>query len=415
MEPRVQYTRTSDGVSIAHWSIGEGEAIVFMPSMPLSHIEFEWRFPEWRAFYERFAERRRVIRYDGRGTGLSDRKAINYSLETLGLDLEAVLDRLGIERLTLFSAYLAGPAAVSYAVAHPERVSNLVLWCSFPDGSEVTSPTIRATRSLIDQDWEVYAQTAAHVLLGWNAGEAAQTFSRFIAEANSVEGVEALFQAAARFNVKDLLASVTAPTLVMQRRGISWLGLDLGRELAAGIPNARLAVLEGESIAPFVGNVDAVVNTVFDFLGDTRPEPPTLGSSLRTILFTDIEGHTAIMRRLGDEKGRAMLRDFEAMTREALRANGGAEIKTLGDGFMASFTSTQKALQCSIALQRAFQAYSDRGGVQLKVRVGLNAGRPMPERGDLFGTAVILAERCAAGRHRRPDPGHGRGASTGSG
>ncbi|HEY7270881.1 MAG TPA: adenylate/guanylate cyclase domain-containing protein, partial [Dehalococcoidia bacterium] len=96
------------------------------------------------------------------------------------------------------------------------------------------------------------------------------------------------------------------------------------------------------------------------------------------------------------EKGRAMLRDFESMTREALKANGGAEIKTLGDGFMASFTSVQRALQCSVALQRAFQAYSDRGGVQLKVRVGLNAGEPIAEQNDLFGTAVILAEQCAA-------------------
>ncbi|HEY7269726.1 MAG TPA: alpha/beta hydrolase, partial [Dehalococcoidia bacterium] len=272
MEPRVQYTRTSDGVSIAYWSIGEGDPIVFMPSMPLSHIEFEWRFPEWRAFFERFAERRRVVRYDGRGTGLSDRRAINYSLETLGLDLEAVLDGLGLERVTLFSAYLAGPAAISFVVAHPERIANLILWCSFPNGTEISSPTIRATRSLIDQDWEVYTQTAAHVLLGWNAGEAAQTFSRFIAEANSNEGVAALFQAAAGFDVTDQLSSVRPPTLVMQRRGISWLSLDLGRELAAGIPNARLAVLEGESIAPFMGDVDSVVNATFDFLGDSQPE-----------------------------------------------------------------------------------------------------------------------------------------------
>jgi class 3 adenylate cyclase len=396
VDPRVQYTRTSDGVSIAYWTVGEGDPIVFMPSVPASHIEFEWRFPEWRAFYERFAERHRVVRYDSRGTGLSDRRAIEYSIEALQEDLRAVVDRLALDRFTLFAAYLSGPAAVTFAAANPERVKNLILWCSFAEGGELNSPAILATRSLIEQDWEVYQQTAAHVLLGWNAGEAAQNFARFIGEANSPEGVSAMLKAAASFDVRDLLARVTPPTLVMQRRGISWLDMELGRELAAGIPNARLAVLEGESIAPYLGDVDAVVETISDFLGDSHTARRAQASSLRTILFTDIEGHTVMMRSLGDERGRAVLRDFEAMTRAALKANGGSEIKTLGDGFMASFSSAQRALQCSIALQRAFKEYSHRGGAELKVRVGLNAGEPIAEERDLFGTAVIMAELTAA-------------------
>lgn len=144
MEPRVQYTRTKDGLSIAYWSLGEGQPLVIMPAMPMSHIEYEWQIPEWRAFYERLAERRRLIRYDGRGTGMFDRKATQCSLETWQLDLDAVVDRLGLESFALFAAYLPGPAAIHYAVNNPYRVSNLVLWCSFAAASELSSPVVQA-------------------------------------------------------------------------------------------------------------------------------------------------------------------------------------------------------------------------------------------------------------------------------
>ncbi|HXH20621.1 MAG TPA: adenylate/guanylate cyclase domain-containing protein [Dehalococcoidia bacterium] len=395
MEPRVQYTRTADGVNIAFWTIGEGQPLVIMPSMPMSHIEFEWQIPEWRAFYERIAERRLVVRYDGRGTGLSDRRAIKYSLETLLMDLDAVVSRLNLERFALLAAYHPGPAALHYAARHPERLSHLLLWCTYAAAAEMSSPVVTATRSLIQQDWEVYAQTAAHVLLGWNATQPAQNFARFIREANTPDGVMALFDAAAEFDARDVLDQVKTPTLVMQRRGISWMDIELARNLAARIPDARLALLEGESIAPYWGDVDSVVNAILDFLGEGRAGPQRAATSLRTILFTDIEGHTAMMRSLGDERGRQMLRDHERITREALRAHGGSEIKTMGDGFLATFGSAQRALQCAVALQKAFHDYS-RGPIKLRVRVGLNAGEPIAEGGELYGTAVIMASRCAA-------------------
>jgi len=395
VEPRAQYTRTRDGVSIAFWAIGEGTPLVLMPSMPVSHIEYEWQIPEWRAWYESLAERRRVVRYDGRGTGLSDRRAIEYSMDTLEADLEAVVDRLGLDSFALLAAYHPGPAAIKYAAEHPERVSHLILWCSYSRGGEFESPAIRATRSLIDQDWEVYAQTAAHVLLGWQSGEAAQSLARLVQQANSAEGFLALLRASDMFDATPYLEKVRAPTLVLHRRGISWLSLDLARGLAARIPNARLALLDGDSIAPYLGDARAVTETMFEFLGEPQvPQPQE--TSLKTILFTDVEGHTAIMRRLGDVKGRDVLRDHERLTRDALRANGGIEIKTMGDGFMASFNSAQGAVRCAIALQRAFRAYSAERDVELRIRVGLNAGEPIAEQGDLFGTAVIMAARCAA-------------------
>jgi class 3 adenylate cyclase len=396
MEPRVQYARSKDGVNIAFWAMGEGEPLVIMPSMPVSHIEYEWQVPSWRNWYERLGQRRRLIRYDGRGMGLSDRKSIDYSLETMHLDLEAVVDRLGLETFALLAAYHPGPIAIDYAARHPERVSHLLLWCTFAKAGELVSPTIYATRSLIEQDWEVYTQTAAHVLVGWQAGQAAQEFARYIREANTPEGMLAMLRATSEFDASVSLSQVKAPTLVMHRTGISWLNPEAAHGLAAAIPGARLLLLEGDSIAPYLGNVDEVTRTMFEFLGEESEERPSHTSTLRTILFTDIEGHTTMMHRLGDEKGRAVLREHERITRAALRAHGGSEIKTMGDGFMASFVSAQRALQCSVELQRAFAAYNDGSDEPLRVRVGLNAGEPIEEQHDLFGTAVIVASRCAA-------------------
>jgi class 3 adenylate cyclase len=149
----------------------------------------------------------------------------------------------------------------------------------------------------------------------------------------------------------------------------------------------------------FFDDEDDVVTIVRDYLGGGGPEPEpflaasALASGLRTILFTDIVGHTEMMRRLGDERGREVLREHERITRDLLKQHGGAEVKTMGDGFMASFASVTKAMDCAIALQRAFAAHE---GEPLHVRVGLNAGEPIEEDGDLFGSTVIMASRIAA-------------------
>jgi class 3 adenylate cyclase len=128
---------------------------------------------------------------------------------------------------------------------------------------------------------------------------------------------------------------------------------------------------------------------------------PLEAGAFRTVLFTDVEGSTALTQRLGDAEARELLREHERMVREALKAHGGSEVKTMGDGFMASFTSATKALECSIKMQRAFAAHNESAEEPIRVRVGLNAGEPIAEddpdgRSDLFGTAVNMAARIAA-------------------
>jgi class 3 adenylate cyclase len=168
----------------------------------------------------------------------------------------------------------------------------------------------------------------------------------------------------------------------------------VGQRLAAAIPNARLTLIDDITYAP-------MPELIFEFVGVDEPMPAAVAGldSVRTVLFTDLVGHTEMMSRLGDERGRDVLREHERITREVLRANGGTEVKTMGDGFMASFGSVTRAVECAVALQRAFEernAGRDDPVGRLSVRVGLNAGEPIEEDGDLFGATVILASRIAA-------------------
>ncbi len=402
MEPRIQYAQTKDGVSIAFWTLGEGIPLVAMPPLPESHIQLEWQFPEHRNWYERLAEKRRLVRYDSRGSGLSDRDVTDYSLEAQLRDLEAVADRLAVDSVALLGGLHAGPVAIAYAARHPKRVSHLVLWCSYVRASEFlkSSPHIQATRSLIEQDWELYTETIAHVVYGWSAGEEARHYSAFLRECHTQELYRMALNATSEFDVTDLLSQVRTPTLVMHRRQVPFPDVSLARGLASQIRDARLAVLEGATLPPWQGDTEAVAGAIDEFLGEgeeaaATAEAPEAGA-FHTILFTDVEGSTALTQRLGDAKAREALREHERMVREALKAHGGSELKTTGDGFMASFSSATRALECSIAMQRAFAAHNELAQEPILVRVGLSAGEPIAEDEDLFGTAVIEAARIAA-------------------
>ncbi|MDP2674152.1 MAG: adenylate/guanylate cyclase domain-containing protein [Dehalococcoidia bacterium] len=401
MEPRIQYAKTSDGVNIAFWTLGEGIPFVHMPMTAFSHGELEWQFAEMRRWYERLAHKRKLVRYDGRGSGLSDRNVTNYSLEAHMLDLEAVVDGLGLERFALFASLHLGPVAIAYTARHPERVSHLLPWCTWARASDYyRSPQVQTLGSLRDKDWEIYTETVAHAFLEWSEGERARRFAAFIRESGTQEALQGFVQAAEQFDVTSLLPQVKSPTLVLHRRQLRLVGVELAKGLATRISGARLALLEGGEAAPFAGDMEAVAEAIDEFLGEGEeaaagtsvPAP----SGLVTILFTDIEGSTAMTQRLGDAKAREVLREHERIVREALRAHGGSEVKTMGDGFMASFGSAARALECAVAIQQAFTERNESALEPILVRVGLNAGEPIAEDDDLYGTAVNEAARITA-------------------
>jgi class 3 adenylate cyclase len=395
----VEYATATDGACIAYWATGEGRPFVHMPNPPWSHSLIAWQVPEMRRWFERLLGKRRMIRYDSRGSGLSDRQVTNFSLDAMVGDLEAVIERVDPPPFALFAYFASGPVAIAYAVRHPERLSHLILWCSYARGTDYTrSAAVRATRSLIEQDWETYTETAAHVLLGWDEGEEAHRLAHYMREAVEAKTAQQLFAHIDEFDVTPLLRAIKTPTLVLHRRQISWADENVPRRMAANIPNARLVLLEGTSPVPGLGDMEAVLGAVGNFLGDdfspaSAAEPD---ARVQTVLFTDLVGHTEMMQRLGDAMGRDVLREHERITRKTLKQHGGAEVKTMGDGFMASFASVTKAMDCAIALQRAFATHTESMPEPLHVRIGLNAGEPIEEDGDLFGSTVILASRIAA-------------------
>ena len=419
MEPRIQYARTSDGVSIAFWTLGEGEPVVWILTPPFSHIQLEWQWPVARRAYEKLAQRRKLVRYDGRGSGLSDRDDATFSLETHLLDLEAVIEALGLQRLALLAYGDAGPVAIAYAAQHPEKVTHQVLWATYAHSGFEEEPDVQGLLALLDRDWRLFTETLAHSMLGWSAAKHGAWWAEFLAQSTTPEAVKAAWLASFSFDVTDLLPSVRARTLVLHPARIRWATQDQAKLLASGIPNARLMVLEGVSGALVFD--DMTLAAADEFLGEGEPsarqaEPPEAGA-FRTVLFTDVEGSTALTQRLGDTKAREVLREHERLVRECLAAHGGSEVKTMGDGFMASFASATRALECAIAIQRAFadrdaprSAHPElvEGGAgtrpstgsgraeEIRVRIGLNAGEPVAEEGDLFGAAVNLAARIAA-------------------
>src|SRR3990170_2003301 len=362
MEPRIQYATTADGVSIAFWTLGEGMPLVQMGVPPWGHLEMEWQIPEWRRWYERLAEKRMLVRYDGRGSGLSDRDVAGASLDTQVLDLEAVVDHLALDRFALLGVLHSGPAAISYGAHRPERVSRLLLWCTYARNSDYggASPqaqALTALDSLIDTDWELYTETVAHARLGWSTGESARQFAAYMREGTTPEAARAAFAAMREYDVSALLPDVRPPTLVLHRRQLSVPDMSIARGLASRIPNARLVLLEGESLAPYLGDTEAVLTAIDAFLGEgeapTRPaaEPPGTAS----ILFADIVDSAALTERLGDAAFRARARELDTALRGIIREAGGTPVegKLLGDGVLGIFTSARQAIEAAMRCGKA--------------------------------------------------------------
>src|SRR5712691_4016243 len=263
--PPIQYARAADGVGIAFWTLGRGTPLVYLAGGPWSHVEL-WQMPECRHWYERLAQQRMLVRYDVRGTGQSERNVSDFSLEALLLDVEAVVDRLGLGQFALFGAADAGPVAIAYTARHPERVWRLVLWCAWARGADIASPRIQAWRGLLQHDWELMTETCAHLALGWSAGEVGRLAAEHLRESMTREGLQAALDAAAEFDTTPLLAGIETPALVLHRREVSWLPVSIARDLASHLRDARLTVLDGESTAPYLGDADAIAQTIGEFV-----------------------------------------------------------------------------------------------------------------------------------------------------
>jgi Adenylate cyclase, family 3 (some proteins contain HAMP domain) len=217
----------------------------------------------------------------------------------------------------------------------------------------------------------------------------------YVSEAIDGETFARLLELAYSLDLTAISEQVNVPALVTHQRDDKVVPLEFAKRLASCLANSRFLSVDGDAAVPWHGgSTQEVLDAVIEFCElPLRRDADRKQSHLRTVLFTDLIGHTEMMSRLGDESGRAVLREHERITREILKQYDGTEVKTMGDGFMASFGSVARAVECAVALQ---QAFARREGESISVRVGLAAGEPIEEDGDLFGATVILASRIAA-------------------
>jgi DNA-binding CsgD family transcriptional regulator/pimeloyl-ACP methyl ester carboxylesterase len=272
MSPEVEFATTADGRRIAYCTLGEGAPLVVPPAGPWSTIELEWQVPALREWYGRLAVGRRLIRYDLGGTGLSEGGAGGFRLTARVEDLAAVVDALELGRFALFAPQHAGPAAIAYAAHLPVRVTHLLLWCTYARGADYfAAPQSRALHVLRDQDWALFTEAMAHARLGWSEGALAHRLAALVRRRVPHVLVKDFDAAAREVDVAARLGGVRAATTVFQRRALPYPELPVARALAAGIAGARLVLLDGDSIAPFLGDGEAALQAIEDALVAETP------------------------------------------------------------------------------------------------------------------------------------------------
>lgn len=388
MEPEIRYTTTADGVSIAYYTMGEGLPLVVASGILWNNLQYQ----EIREFHrggKGLGRGLQFVRYDARGTGLSDRHTLDFSMEARQLDLEAVVERLRLARFAVLGVFHGATTAVAYAARHPERVSHLILmggYARWRDQKEHL-PDFDAHLAQADLQWERYTLLIANMNMGFSDSEAARRRAARMRESITLEGFRAYWAAQNTIDVIDLLPGIAVPTLVMYPRG-NPVGVEHSRKLASNIASARLATFtEGANAG------DEWARVIEDFIGvnhDARtPAPPMAGTGTAVILFTDIVASTALTERMGDAAFRDASRALDDQLRTAIRDAGGTPIegKVLGDGVMAVFTSASQAIA---AARRCIELSAES---ELQLHVGLHAGDVISEKGNVYGGAVNIASR----------------------
>jgi class 3 adenylate cyclase/alpha-beta hydrolase superfamily lysophospholipase len=393
--PETKFTQC-DGVDIAYQVIGDrGQLdIVYIPAF-VSHLEVMWELAEFAAFLERLASFGRLITFDKRGTGLSDRIPGMATLEERAGDVRAVMDAAGSDRAAIAGWGDGAAVALMFAATHPERVSALVLGSlgvkvgPGPGAPLVPDPeVVHAMSSAVESGWG--RATFAAVVAPSRAGD-----ERFLAWYRRWERLSATPNAAAtlsrwmlEFDADPLLTAVQAPTLILNRTG-SFFDREAVRAMAARIPGAKHVELPGIDATPYVGDADAYLDEIQEFLTGKRGVRD-LDRNLVTVLFTDIVGSTERAGQLGDRRWRYLLDEHHAHVRRLLEAFKGVEVDTAGDGFFATFDGPARAIRCACAIRDGVRE------IGLEIRAGLHTGEAERRGTAVTGLAVHVGARVSA-------------------
>ena len=381
---RLQYATSSDGAKIAVGRSGSGSPLVVVPALfgsVTDAIAGGWEQLSIAHGYE-------FISYDRRGVRLSAGGVFPPDGQLLVDDLRAVTETIDASSYSMASVFIGSLEAIAVA-ATDERLDRLVLVDPAVSGVEWAQlPTVRALRAGLAEDWEFFTEAFMANALGWR--ELRPELVAQLRDATTPEEAMSIWDAVGSLDVSGLLSEIRARTLVTHRPGWFWPPSHSQR-IASDIPDCQLSIQTELESASF----ERVVGAFLDESRGADPGPPQgLGSGLRTILFTDLESSTALTQRLGDAAAQELLARHNSVVRDAVAQHEGVEIKHTGDGIMASFDSAVGAVRASLAVQDGLST------TDIRVRIGLNAGEPIAEDGDLFGTAVQLAARIC--EHANP-------------
>jgi class 3 adenylate cyclase len=388
----------SGGLSIAYQVVGSGPIDLVVIPIWVSHLEYAWEEPSLARFYRRLSSFSRLILFDKRGTGLSDRVA-DADLPTLEErmdDVGAVMDAVGSERAALFGMHEGGAMAALFAATHPERVSALVAFGMFASRLEApdypwgwTADRRGEWLAEVERTWggPVGLEAVAPSVAGDE--RFARWWSTYLRLGSSPGAAVALARMNSEIDIRDVLPAVRLPTLLLHRTGDRRVAVDEARWIAGRIPEARLVELPGEDHLPWAGEQDALLDEVQEFLTGARggPAPDRV---LATILFTDIVGSTEHAVRLGDGAWGELLERHDRVVRAGLERWRGRELDTAGDGFLAEFDGPARAIRC------AGEIASRVRDLGLDVRAGVHTGEVERAGRTLRGIAVHIGARIAA-------------------
>jgi class 3 adenylate cyclase len=398
--PVTRYAQNG-GVNIAYQVIGEGPLDLIMALGFATHIEVQWELPAYARFMARLSSFARVVVFDKRGMGLSDRPSVLTTFEEQLDDLRAVLDAVGAQRPALWGWNEGGPMSLLFAATYPERTAALVLLSSYAKATRSEDypfgPTPEANDMVAARfaaEWGrrvVYARTQAPSLAHDESFRS--WFWRQQRYSMSPGAAVAWFRMTTEIDIRHVLPVIRVPTLILHRAGDLVMDPGASRYMAERIAGARYVELPGTDNLPLAGNVDAILDEVQEFLTGVRPAPVP-DRVLATVMMTDIVGSTETAVRLGDRAWRDLLEAHHDAVRAELHRFGGREVDTAGDGFLATFDGPARAIRCASAIIQRVRALG------LDVRIGLHAGECEVIAGKMGGVAVHIGARVAA--HAQP-------------
>ena len=395
----VRYARASGDVDIAYTVFGEGPFDLVVAMGFVTHLDLEWRFP-WFQAIQQLGQGCRVIVFDKRGTGLSDRSLGYGSLEERTDDIRAVMDAAGSERAVLYGISEAGPMALLFAATYPERTQALILYgtwarASTAPGFEIgmSSEWVDGFIDLLVRDWGTgRAYGGIHVQHVPDDDEATRFLAQFERNSCTPQMVAEIERHNFEIDVRAILPAVSAPTLVLHCEKDPLVPVEAARYLGAHIPGARYVEIDGDFHGSWrTEDMAKLGPPMLQFLGEigfAEPAPATT-RALATILFTDIVGSTELAARLGDQAWRELLDEHDAAAAERIAAAGGRLVKTTGDGLLATFDRPSAGIEAARAIRERV------GALDLEVRSGVHTGEVEVRGADVGGIAVHLGARIA--------------------